>query len=162
MKIILILFTLINVVLSARSIAIEERIVEIAKSKNIIYIDGCKHNISEACYVMGVLYSYGTHGVKKNPQKAEKYFLKTCKEKNVDGCRMLGDHYSAGILLKYNIEKAKKYWKKSCELGSGGSCFNLATTLRDEGNIKKAKYYYGKGCDLGFSFSCEYYKELSK
>lgn len=140
------------------------------------YEKACTGNNSWGCEELGVFYEAGL-GVRKNPQKADQIYEKTCFElKRGTGCKRLADSYFYGhnSVLK-NHKKALELYEKTCRLNNslGSYCFLLGafyekgenqflflTKTKVKPNIKKAFEIYGIGCDNGDAFSCKRYSKL--
>jgi TPR repeat protein len=107
----------------------------------------CDSGICKSCYSLGFNYNIGFSGLKKDFDKADKYFIKhnECQEKECDNnnyagsCLGVGNRYADGYYgIKKDVKKAAQYFSKYTQQmdkecnDEGYSCFLL-------GNF----YYYG-------------------
>lgn len=91
----------------------------------------------------------------KDPNKAIKYFKKSCELNVGIACTGLGVIHEEGKLLEKNINLAEKYYKKACDkLHEKGSCTNLGALYININNFKQAEIYSKLGCKLKDAISC--------
>jgi TPR repeat protein len=80
----------------------------------------CASKNSSACYKLGLLYTSGNKGVRKDDLKAIKYHNMACDLNNAKGCAALGSLYKS---IKKDNLKSKKYYHKACQLGNPSACY---------------------------------------
>ena len=124
-----------------------------------------------ACRDLARFY-YNGLGVKKDYDKAFKYFEKDCSFSGVESrsgaqsCAMVGSAYYLGKGTKEDLKLAKNYFEKSCKMESEIGCNKLGAMYEyGDGtakNLSKAKEYYGKSCNWDYQNACDNYKRLDK
>ena len=124
-----------------------------------------------ACRDLARFY-YNGLGVKKDYDKAFKYFEKDCSFSGVESrsgaqsCAMVGSAYYLGKGTKEDLKLAKNYFEKSCKMESEIGCYGLGEIYQFGNgvpqNLSKAKELFGKACDLGEQKGCDAYKILNE
>ena len=98
---------------------------------------------------------------------SKELYEKDCTDKNIVGCKTLGDMYYFGEGVTQDYSKAKELYEKACNGGFMEACNNLGLwyELGDEIikiNFQKAKEFYKKSCDKGDTKGCELLNKLNK
>jgi TPR repeat protein len=132
-----------------------------ALTYNIKDINACSKGDSLACNRIGILYESGD-SVKKNHQKAKRYYKKSCEFKFGNGCQNLAQM----LTEEGNYSKAAKYYSEGCDFNNADACSNFALLFEKgkgvELNYSHAKKYHGKACDLGNEKSCKSHAYLNR
>lgn len=89
--------------------------------------------------------------LKKDYNKANEYFKKSCDLNYGSGCINLGDNYLNGDGLEKDINKASEYYQKACDLGYG--CYFIVTYINGVGYKMEIEEYEEK-CNSGNSATC--------
>lgn len=125
-----------------------------ALSYNIKDISACSKGDSIACKRIGIHYESGNI-IKKNLQKAKRYYKKSCKLKSGDGCQSLAQMLTG----EGNYTEAAKYYSEGCNFNNADACNDFALLFEKgkgvELNYRHARKYHAKACNLGNKKSCK-------
>jgi TPR repeat protein len=131
------------------------------KLSESLCVDSRCLNASENCNLAGLGYGNGL-GVAKNTSLSARFYEKSCRMGNAEGCLVAG----TGDLLTHRLDKAVSALKRACTLGNGMGCLTLAMEY-DGPNYglkkdpAKAGIYYEKSCRISENaFACQRAKEL--
>ena len=78
----------------------------------LFQISAVKGN-ANAQHYLGLLYTSGFYGVKRDFAKAAMWFTKSAKQDHVGSCLYMGDSYYYGRGVEKDFEKAKKWYSKA-------------------------------------------------
>lgn len=112
----------------------------------------CMLNNADKCKEAGLDYQEGTDSVKKDENKALKYFEKGCDLDNGMSCGFISSSY----INKGNVEKAYKYAYKACDLNSIDGCISVGfmylNGIGATKDLNEGSKYIERGCSLDPSF----------
>ncbi len=93
----------------------EQRLIKMAEAGNV-----------DACLTLGYVYLFGESGVKKDEEKAFKYYSMAADKDDIIALNNLGSLYYSGIGTEKNIPEATRLFEKATQLGNYESGVNLA------------------------------------
>lgn len=142
-RIILSILLLLSISLSANQV----------NEKSIQYKKACDNGSMNGCINLGILYFTG-EGVKQNPKKAKKLFVRACKKRYLKACHYLGAIYKRGADgIDRDIKRAKNFYVYSCKRGYRKSCEQY-DLIREKPEIKGS----GKNVtNSGYTYSPQIY-----
>lgn len=101
-----------------------------------LYTQACGENESQACRNIGKVYMEGVPGIfAPDPDRAVKYFTKSCLLKNGSGCNSMGYSFSIGRGSPQDRAQALFFYQKSCALGYALGCVNTGEAY-EKGEVR--------------------------
>lgn len=124
-----------------------------------LYEKACNKGSFQGCNILAKLYNTENEAVKKDVNKADKFYKETakfaeieCKNNNKDACSILAFLYEKGLGVDLNLETSDTYQIQACNLGSYGSCYYIARLKAD--NMDDFLMYMDKACSYDFADAC--------
>jgi len=107
---------------------------------------------SEAQKLLGVMYDYG-HGVKRDPQEALSWYLKSAKQGDPAVQYQVGAKYFRGDGTGQNYQEAARWWEQAANGGQMDAQFNLGLMyfrgLSVQADDRRAADLFGKAAAQG-------------
>lgn len=108
---------------------------------------------SNELYEKGMAYFYGRDDVRKDYEKALRYFIKAVDFRNARAMEQIGYMYNLGCGVSEDKSEALKWYRRAAEIGDVNLENHFAYCLEDgygiEQNIDEAIYWFRRSAELG-------------
>lgn len=108
---------------------------------------------AEITFCMGCYYSWGSHGLPKDGEKAFELFLQAAELGSARACANVGFEYRAGVFAEKNESKERYFLEKAAKLGEPRGRYGLAALEERKGNIEMALRHWKIAAVQGLSFA---------
>lgn len=115
----------------------------------------CSNSTENVCNIqLGLIYKEGLGGVKKDPEKAFKYFKTSADQNYLNGMFYTGLSYDEGFGVEVNKEEAFKYFLTAAKNNIPEAQYNVGLYYEKgfgstKTNLKEAFYWYTIAADNG-------------
>jgi TPR repeat protein len=119
----------------------------------------CTRGELEACIAIGTALTDGTHGLRRDPERAAQLFGKACDGGDPLGCSRLGLAHLAGAGVPQDLELAASLVRFACYNNEYSACTEMDRMLAQHGSEieaaqREAVDRHGKGCAAGNAEDC--------